>query len=282
MFYEGILIITLLFIAVNTAIVGSFLLLHKMSMLVDALAHSILPGIVLAYIIAGVEASVVNFLWVLLFAIFTVLLIQGIQKIKTIQNDVALGIVYTFLFALGVILLNFFSDKSPLDTDSVLFGELSYLPFDAGVYIHQVKIPWITIAVILLFITLLVLVPKLKKHWIILSFDPQFAAAIGLKVFFWKSILMLISTFVVVICFKAIGAVLLINYTVAPAILALLLSKQINQFLLLSVVFSLVNALFGYLVAYQLDLNIAATSAFFSLLLVLLIIIVKQIRYKFA
>ena len=96
----------------------------------DALSHAVLPGIVIAYLISGSRASVPLFLGAIIMGIITTLLIQFFSSKGKMQADAAMGTVFTFLFAVGVILVTKYAGEADIDADCVLHGEIGLVPFD--------------------------------------------------------------------------------------------------------------------------------------------------------
>ena len=117
-------------VAVACAIPGVFLVLRKMALISDAISHSILPGIVVGFLIT----HALNSPWLILLAtitgIITVVLVEAIQKTGLVKEDTAIGLVFPALFSIGVILIAKNANDVHLDVDAVLLGELAFAPFD--------------------------------------------------------------------------------------------------------------------------------------------------------
>ena len=124
------IIMTSTLIAVSCGILGCFLILRKMAMVGDAISHAVLPGIVLAFLISGSRDSVWMILGAGLLGIFTTFLIEFFHKKARLQTDAAIGVTFTWLFALGIILISVFAGQVDLDQDCVLYGEIAYVPID--------------------------------------------------------------------------------------------------------------------------------------------------------
>ncbi len=124
------IILTGALVASSCALLGCFLILRKMAMIGDAISHAVLPGIVIAFLISGSRASVPMLIGAALIGVLTTFLIEFVSKKARMQNDAAIGLVFTFMFALGIILLTLFADKMDLDADCVLHGEILFVPLD--------------------------------------------------------------------------------------------------------------------------------------------------------
>ncbi|MFL2582080.1 MAG: metal ABC transporter permease [Flavobacteriales bacterium] len=116
------IIITACIIALNSSLLGSFLVLKKLSLIGDALSHAVLPGIVIAFLISGE----INSFWMLLgasgFGIVAILLIDWLNRLGGFGKDSSIGIIYTLLFAIGIILITSKAKNADIDVDCVLFG----------------------------------------------------------------------------------------------------------------------------------------------------------------
>lgn len=134
------------------SIVGCFLVLRKMAMIGDAISHAVLPGIVIAFLISGSRDSVWMMFGAAVLGLLTVYLIQLFQQ-SGLQSDAAIGVVFTTLFAIGVLLISVFASNAHLDMDHVLYGEIAYVPWNtleiAGFDVGP-RAVWITGAMLLI------------------------------------------------------------------------------------------------------------------------------------
>ena len=129
------IIVTGFLVASSTGMLGNLLLLRRMSMMGDALSHAVLPGIVIAYLISGSRASVPLFLGAIIMGIITTLLIQFFSSKGKMQADAAMGTVFTFLFAVGVILVTKYAGEADIDADCVLHGEIAFVPLQTSSFL---------------------------------------------------------------------------------------------------------------------------------------------------
>ena len=114
------IILTGALVAITCALLGSFLLLRKMAMLGDAISHAVLPGIVLAFMISGSRDNVIMLIGASLAGLLVTLLIELLHKKVHLQEDASIGISFTWLFAIGVILISAYTEQVDLDQDCVL------------------------------------------------------------------------------------------------------------------------------------------------------------------
>ncbi|HAY88201.1 MAG TPA: iron ABC transporter, partial [Bacteroidetes bacterium] len=121
------IIFTASLVAINCALMGSFLVMRKMVMIGDAISHAVLPGIFVAYWVSGSTASLPMLIGAALSGILATLMIEWFTKKARLQSDAAIGISYTLLFAIGIILISKFGANADLDQQCVLYGEIEYV-----------------------------------------------------------------------------------------------------------------------------------------------------------
>ena len=107
----------------------------KISLVGDAISHSVLPGIAIAYMIAGSRSDLAMFIGALIAGIFTTLIIELIHSRSKIKKDAAIGITFTTMFAVGVILVSLYGADTDLDLDYVLFGKLDFMASKEKVFL---------------------------------------------------------------------------------------------------------------------------------------------------
>src|SRR6056300_503928 len=168
------LFLTVLLSSVSLAFVSPVMVLRKESMVVDAISHSVLPGIVFAYLLSGSLNSFLFDFISIFFTFFITLFLNYLFKNLTLSKESIIGLVYSFLFSVGIIFINFFARDVHLDADAVLFGQLEYTLFDT---INLFGFSFFTLAHFKLFfiVTLLALWYKFLSRDLILSaFDKSY------------------------------------------------------------------------------------------------------------
>lgn len=243
-------------VASSCSIVGCFLVLRKMSMIGDAISHAILPGIVIAFLITGTRDSFFMMLGATLIGLITVFLIQMFQN-NGVQSDASIGVVFTALFAIGVVLVSLFTRQVDLDLDCVLYGEIAYAPWNTleiGGNDLGPKAVWGNGIVFLINILIIRLFYKQFK---LCSFDPAMAAAIGIPVVFFHYLLMSLVSITTVSAFESVGAILVVGMIIVPAATAYLLTDKLNHMIVYSIIIGIVSSCIGYYTAYLLDASIA-------------------------
>ena len=183
-------ILTASLVAINCSLMGSFLIMRKMVMIGDAISHAVLPGIFIAYMISGSAASLPILIGASVSGIVASVLIEWFTKKVRLQSDAAIGISYTFLFALGVILISKFGQNVDLDQQCVLYGELEYVSLSLSPVINGFMLPRQAIILGIVCLILLTAVIIGYKGLIITTFDPSYALATGVSVGFWHYLLM--------------------------------------------------------------------------------------------
>ncbi|AZK46247.1 metal ABC transporter permease [Paenibacillus lentus] len=263
------IILTGTLVAATSGILGCFLVLRKMSLVGDAISHSVLPGIAIAFIVSGSRDSLLMMVGAAILGLITVFLIQLLQQ-GGLQSDASIGIVFTALFAIGVILISRNASNIDLDLDCVLFGEIAYVQWDILVingYNMGPAAVWflgITLLIVLLVIGLF------YKQFKICAFDPALAAALGIPVALFHYLLMGLVSLSTVASFESVGAILVVGMLIVPASTAYLLTDRLSIMLLYSVLVGALSSAGGYYFAKWLDASIAGSMVTVAGLLFLL------------
>ncbi|BDC98879.1 metal ABC transporter permease [Persicobacter psychrovividus] len=257
-----LIILTGACVAVSCSLLGCFLVLRKMTMVADAISHAVLPGIVIAFLLSGSRDSVVMLAGAALFGILTTFIIEFFHHKGGLQSDASIGVTFTWLFAVGVILITVFAGKVDLDQDCVLYGEIAYVPIDlwitdAGTILGP-RALWIGAIVMVVIITFISIC---YKALYLSTFDPAFAAAIGISTTLWHYALMGMVSLVSVASFESVGAILVIALMVTPAATAYLLTHELKKMLIYAAVIGVLTSVLGYYIAYAVDGSIAGAMA---------------------
>lgn len=266
-------------VAVACAIPGTFLVLRKMSLISDAISHSILLGIVIGFFIVQDTTSPFLIVLAALAGIVTVILVEYIQKTGLVKEDTAIGLVFPTLFSIGVILIAKNANDVHLDIDSVMVGDLSFAPFDLlqincveGVPDSCInlgpKAIWVIGTILLITLTLLIAFFKELK---VSTFDAGLAAALGFSPIIMHYGLMTVSSITIVGAFDAVGPILVVALMIAPAATAYLFTKDLKKMLLFSCFFGVFSAIAGYWLAHALDASISGSMTTVLAILFLLV-----------
>jgi manganese/zinc/iron transport system permease protein len=272
----AIIIITGALVAMSCGLLGAFLVLRKMVMVGDAISHAVLPGIVIAFLISGERGNAIILFGAAFFGMLCTVMIELFHRRARLQEDASIGISFTMLFAIGVILISQFSGQVDLDQDCVLYGEIAYAPLDVWMASGTNMGPralWINGS--MFFGVVLALVIGYKGFFIS-SFHPDFAESAGIKTAFWHYFLMALVSLVTVFSFESVGAILVVAFLVAPPATAYLVSQRLKPMLLLTCLIGCVTAAGGYALAFAYDANIAGAMASVSGLLFFIVIFVQR------
>jgi manganese/zinc/iron transport system permease protein len=243
--------------ALACALPGNFLLLRRQALIGDAISHVVLPGIVAGFLITGVVSTWPMMLGAALAAILSVLLIDLVRRLGRIEPGAAMGVVFTTMFAAGVLLLEQ-SDTSSvhLDVEHALYGNLeSLIWLDATGWSSlwdPAALIWLPpelprLAVVLILVLAFILV--LWRPLTIATFDEGFARAIGLPTGAIGLGLVIVAAVAAVAAFDAVGSIIVIAMFICPPATARLLTDSLPRQVWLSAVFATLSAVMGYVLA---------------------------------
>jgi manganese/zinc/iron transport system permease protein len=240
-------------------LIGNYLILRRMALVGDAISHSILPGIAIAFLLAGSRNTSVMFLGALVAGILTTVIIEVIHKRSRVKQDAAIGIAFTTLFAIGVVLISLFADRVDLDQECVLYGEIGFVWMTAPVQFGGFVLgPEPVVRMGLVMLATAILIGMFYKELLVSSFDPGLAASVGINASVMHYSLMAMLSIVVVSAFESVGAILVVAMLILPGATASLLSQRLPAVLALSVVHAALSTLLGIHLAVWLDCSTAA------------------------
>ncbi len=247
-------------IAAACALPGVFLVLRRMAMLSDAISHTVLLGIVLAYLISNSLSSPLLFVGAVAMGVITVWLVELISGSGLVREDATIGLVFPALFSLAVLLISRSAGNIHLDTDSVLLGELAFAPFDR-IELFGLDLPRALVTGISALTLNTVLLFLFYKELKLATFDPALAATLGFTPTLIHYGLMTSVSLTAVTAFDAVGSILVIALMVAPPATAYLLTDRLPRIIGLSVAIGALAAISGYWFARLFDVSIAGTMA---------------------
>lgn len=252
------IILTSSLFAISCGLLGCFLILRKMAMVGDAISHAVLPGIVIAFLITGTRDSFGMILGAALLGILCTFFIEFFHKKAKLQTDAAIGVTFTSLFALGVILISVFAGQVDLDQECVLYGEIAYVPIDLWISDSGQNMgpKALYVSALTLIVNILFIRVGFKQLYLT-TFDPAFAATTGISVALWNYLLMGSVSMTTVAAFDSVGAILVVALLVAPPATAYLLTDNFKKMLLITCVIAVIISILGYYLAVMLDGSIA-------------------------
>ncbi|MGV3772975.1 MAG: metal ABC transporter permease [Verrucomicrobiales bacterium] len=248
------------FVATACGLVGNYLILRRMALVGDAISHSVLPGLAIAFLITQSRSSSAMFIGALIAGIVTTLLIEVIHKKSRVKHDSAIGIAFTSLFAFGVIIISLFADKVDLDQECVLYGEIAFVPQKEAATLFGFSLgpePVVTMGVVG-FLTLL-LILLFYKQLLVSSFDPGLGSSLGINPTLVHYLLMCWLSVVVVSAFESVGAILVIAMLILPGATASLLQKRLPGMMLLTCLHGAISSVVGIHIGYWLNCSMAAS-----------------------
>lgn len=248
-------------VAVSCAIPGVFLVLRRMALMSDAISHTVLLGIVLAFFVTENLASPLLIVSAAATGLLTVALVEVLRRTRLVARDAAIGLVFPALFSIAVILISRFAGNVHLDTDAVLLGEIAFAPFrrfTVGDVDLGPRTLWVMGGILLLnaaFVT------AFYKELKLSTFDAGLAAALGFSPVLLHYGFMSLVSITAVGAFDAVGSVLVVALMIAPPAAAYLLTDRLSRLLLLSAAIGIAAALSGFWVAWLVDTSIAGAMA---------------------
>jgi manganese/iron transport system permease protein len=227
-------------VGIVCAVVGTYVVLRGMAFFGDALAHTILPGIAIGYLISG-GARDALFWWALGTAAIAALGIGAISRQAEIREDTAIGIIFAGMFALGIALISTVQSYA-VDLSHFLFGDV------LGVSAQSLRL-------IILFGSLILLtIGAFYKEFLTLSFDPVLAATLRLPVNLLNNLLLGLIAVTVAVSLQTVGVALMVAMLVTPAATAFLLTKRLPMMMALSALFASLSGVIGLYLSYYLSI----------------------------
>ncbi|MDB4419144.1 metal ABC transporter permease [Akkermansiaceae bacterium] len=238
------------------ALPGCFLLLRRMSMMGDAISHAVLPGLALAFLISHSRASWVMFIGAALAGILTALFTQWITKFGKVDRGAAMGIVFTTLFAIGLILIRQGADHVDLDAGCVLYGAIEYTALDQVTLWENdevaLEVPRAALVTGGALLFNILVIGLFYKELTLASFDPALARTVGFRPQLMHYLLMTMVAVTTVASFEAVGSIIVIAMLIVPPATAFLLTRNLPLLIGLSLTFAALSAVLGHLTAISL------------------------------
>lgn len=242
------------------AILGCFLVLRKLSLLGDAISHAVLPGIVVAFLFAGRSSFAALFLGALVTGILTTFFIQTLARFGGVGEDAGMGVVFTALFSIGVLLLTRLARDVHLDASCIIFGEIEYIPLDL-IRVAGFQVPRVLPSMLMALVLTVSFVALFWKELKLASFDPALAVSLGYSATLLHYLLMIMTAVVTVTAFEAVGSILVVAMLVVPPATAYLLTDRLPRMIFWSVVVAVASSFLGYVAAVVWQANVAGMTA---------------------
>jgi len=251
---DEVQLLVLMGIALSTVLLGTFLSLKKMTMMANSLSHTTLLGIVISYLLFFTPETDLSINTTILFvaafisALLTTFLTELARDLLKLQEDAEIGLVFTTLFALGIILVTVFTRNSHIGVE-VITGNVDALHF------NDIRLVWAAAALNLLFIGLFF------RQWVMTAFDEQLSFSLGIKTKIFHYLLMVLTALTLIAAFRAVGVLLVLSFLVGPTLMARQWTHRLGSLLLLGLGLGFLTSVLGvalsrhFLSAYHMPLS---------------------------
>ena len=233
--------------AAGCAIPGTILVLRRMSLMGDAISHTVLPGIAIAFLITGSRDPMAMLIGAVIVGLITAFLVQAIQSLGKVEAGASMGIVFTVLFAFGLVLMRQAVDHVDIDPDCVLYGSIELAWFDQNP--DGLGIPRGAIVNGIMLLANLFVLLLFYKEFKITSFDPALAKSQGIHPSLMHYILMTMTAATAVAAFETVGSILVVAMLIVPPATAYLLTHRFGMMFVLAIFISVLSAIIGHISA---------------------------------
>ena len=245
---DGWIIVTGALCSVAAALLGNFLVLRRMSLMGDAISHAVLPGLAAAFILSGQRQGFLIFLGAAIVGVLTVFLTEVARDVGKVDEGAAIGVVFTFLFALGLVMIVQVADRVDLDPGCVLYGSIETVVL-ARPTIPGIPVPPAVVNLAVVTIVNLLFVVLLYRPLKVSTFDPQLAQSQGIPVRLIHYSLASLVAITSVAAFESVGNILVVAMFVVPPVTAWLWTDRLGIMIALSTLFAVLSAILGHLSA---------------------------------
>jgi len=255
---DGWLLATAFLTALACGLPGAWLVLRRMSLTGDAISHSVLPGIVIGFLVSGSLDSPLLVIGAAFCGWLAVMLIDRLHHLGGVREDAATGIVFTTMFSLGVLLMRRYGGRVDLDADCVLFGQIDTAIHGARVGIMGFEIPGIVATSAFAAVLAIAFVALTHHRLLATAFDSAHSRLLDRAPVATRSLLLAVSAAVIVAAFQAVGAIMSVALLVLPGATALLIAKRMPMLFGVIVVHAALSAFFGLQLATFANCNFGA------------------------
>ncbi len=232
-------------VGVVCAVLGTYIVLRGMAFFGDALAHAVLPGVAVGYLIGGGARGPV-FWWAMLTALLSAFAIGAVSRSSKLKEDTAIGIIFAGMFALGVALISMVRNYTA-DLTHFLFGDV--LGVTTGDLVLTVVFGLLILLVVFAF----------YKEFLVISFDPVLAQTLRLPIRWLDFLLIALIAMSIVVSLQTVGVTLMVAMLITPAAAASLLTRKLTRMMLYSALIAVFSGITGLYLSYY--LNLASGSA---------------------
>ncbi len=223
-------------VAAVCGFLSSYLTLKGWALMGDAVSHSVMPGVVVAYAL-GLPFSLGAFV----FGVGSVALIGFVKQKSRVKEDTVIGLVFTAFFALGIVLIS--KIKSNIDLHSILFGS------PLGISISDVR------QTVIISLLVVILLSVFRKDLMLYCFDPRHAKTVGINVIFLHYLLLTCLSLAAVVGLQTVGIILVVAMLITPGATAYLLTDQFDIMTIISVCSAIISSIIGIYFSFWFDLE---------------------------
>lgn len=234
--------------AVACAIPGNFLVLRRMSMMGDAISHAVLPGLAIAFLMTDSRSGLTMFIGAAVVGLLTAVFTQWVNHFGKVEESASMGVVFTTLFAIGLVIIVRAADHVDLDPGCVLYGAIELVPLDTLV-LMGLEMPRVVLTLGIVLIINLLFTVLFFKELRITSFDPNLANSMGVNANLVHYAVMSIVAVTTVACFESVGSILVIAMLIVPPAIAYLLTDRLYVMVPLSAAIAVLCAVLGHVLA---------------------------------
>lgn len=238
--------------AVAASLLGNFLVLRRMSMLGDAISHAVLPGLAAAFLITGARTSLPMFIGAAVVGLLTAVFTEWIRGFGKVDEGASMGVVFTSLFALGLVMIVQAADHVDLDPSCVLYGSLEQTWLGDSWNLLGLDVPRTVVISAVNVLVNAAFLANFYKELKISSFDPALATTSGYSARLMHYALMTLVAVTAVVSFESMGNILVVAMFVVPPAAAYLLTDRLSRMIVLSVALAAGAAALGHVGAIAL------------------------------
>jgi len=243
--------------ALVCGLVGNFLVLTRQAMFGDAVGHVVLPGIVVAFLLAGTTAAWAMLTGAAAAALLAAFLVEFLRRTAGVESGAALGAIFTTMFALGVVLLEQTGvARTTFDVHHILYGNVEAAIWPAARGLESLidpaalaELPPQILRLVLGLVVVAIVIALLFKELRLVSFDPIFASTIGLSPRLFGALITALAALAAVVSIAAVGVILVVAMMVCPAATARMLTDDLKTQVIISVAVALASGIIGYSIA---------------------------------
>lgn len=263
-------------VSVACSLVGTFLVLRKMSMMTDAISHTILLGIVVGFFITKSLTSIWLIIGAGIVGVLTVYFTEMLVRTRLVNEDASIGLVFPLLFSIAILIISKYGRNLHLDVGCVMLGEIAFAPLDGlivgGIDFGAKSIYSMGFVLIINLVFIVIFYKELK----IATFDEGLAFTLGLSPVFIHYLLMSLVSITAVGAFNAVGSILVIAFMIGSPVSAYLLTTDLKKMLIYSALIGAFNSIVGYQFARLFDVSIAGMMAVVTGIVFILIFVFSR------